>query len=139
LGRSAAVRQVLRGRDVLVSERQLHRLTTYEDTSGAVTAGLVALALSRPGDPSLAFTADAVGAAPHPRYLCGSLEEYVARFALPRLSSGTVAGSGERTVAPVWLSSAKAGLSRRSLTAGSACAWWEGGQRGNGLFPPFFQ
>jgi hypothetical protein len=82
-GRDEAARQLLRGRDVLICEGQLHRLTTYEDTGGAVTAGLVALALSRCGDPSLPGPRQRDGDEPHPRYGCTSLDEYVARFALP--------------------------------------------------------
>jgi hypothetical protein len=81
-GRDEGARQLLRGQDVLICEGQLHRLTTYEDTEGAVTAGLVARALSRPGDPSPPGP-PLPAREPHPRYRCASLDEYVARFALP--------------------------------------------------------
>jgi hypothetical protein len=68
---------------VVLADDEPFELTLYEDTSGAVAAGLVALALSSPGEldtpgpPLPAATAEA-------RYRCSSIEDYAAGFGLSR-------------------------------------------------------
>ena len=77
-----AYRALLHGRGVIAAAGELHRLTFYEDTAGAITAGLLARALAHPGDldtvDCLVTRADA-----HDRYRWGSVADYVRRHALP--------------------------------------------------------
>jgi hypothetical protein len=80
--RTGVVKALLQGRGVLSVDGTLYSVTTYEDSARAVTAGLVALALSSRGDLAGAdAAADALAA--DPRYRCRSVAEYIARFALP--------------------------------------------------------
>jgi len=82
--RNAAARAaaLLRGRGVVRAGGHLYALTSYDDTAGVVSAGLVALALARLGDLAVDDVPEG-RAEPHPRYRCRSLEEYAAGFALP--------------------------------------------------------
>jgi hypothetical protein len=77
-----AYRALLHGRGVIAAAGELHWLTAYEDTAGAITAGLLARALAHPGDldtvDCLVTRADA-----HDRYRCRSVADYVSRHALP--------------------------------------------------------
>jgi hypothetical protein len=77
-----AYRALLRGHGVIAAAGELHWLVVYEDTAGAIAAGLVARALAHPGELD---TVDglAAGGEPHDRYRCRSVAEYVGRHALP--------------------------------------------------------
>jgi hypothetical protein len=72
-----AMRALLAGPTMVAAGGRLYQLTSYEDTSGAIQAGLVALALSRPGDPAMTRL-DLPAREPEPRYRCRSLAEYAA-------------------------------------------------------------